>query len=90
MLHPSRPRQQLLVLELVAADRFGAQLFLCDPIRFLRERGWPVNQALAADVEGRRKSVPERGRYERIAQGKDPLCSVDLNVRRLAIPKELG
>jgi hypothetical protein len=78
------------LLELVAADRFGAQLFLCDPVRFLRERGWPVNHELAADLEGRRKSEVERGRYERIAQGKDPVCSVDLNVRRLAIPKELG
>jgi hypothetical protein len=78
------------LLELVAADRFGAQLFLCDPVRFLRERGWPVNQALAGDLARWRKSEPERGRYERIAQGKDPLCSVDLSLRRLAIPKELG
>jgi hypothetical protein len=78
------------LLELVAADRFGAQLFLCDPVRFLRERGWPVNEALAADLQRRRRSEPDRGRYERIAQGKDSLCRVDLNVRRLAIPKELG
>jgi hypothetical protein len=77
------------LIELAADRPFGTQLFILDPVRFLREEGWPVSQSLAAELARRRRTHPEPGRYERIAAGKDPVCRVDLALRKLAIPERM-
>jgi hypothetical protein len=81
-------RLETSVLELVSSRRFGPQLFLVDPVRFLREAGWSVAETLESELAEKRAESPEPGRYERVEEGVDPLCEIDVKFTRLGVPED--
>jgi hypothetical protein len=79
------------VLAKVGEHRFGAQLFLVNPVRFLRESGFGVGEKFAAQLlalPGVRAN-PVRA-YDEIAAGRHPLCQQSLAISSLGLPPGLG
>ena len=79
------------VLAAVREHRYGAQLFLVDPPRFLGEAGFSVGGAFAADL----RALPgvranPAGAYDLIARGRHPLCRMSIRITTLGLPHGLG
>lgn len=79
------------VLAAVREHKYGAQLFLVDPPRFLKEAGFSVGESFAADLRalpGVR--VNPVGAYDLIAKGRHPMCQMSIKITRLGLPHGLG
>ncbi|SRR6266487_383280 len=79
------------VLEAVRAHRYGAQLFLVDPAKFLREAGFSVGEQFASHLlalPGVR--VNPASAYQEIQEGRHPLCRQSIAISSLGLPPHLG
>lgn len=79
------------VLAAVREHRYGAQLFLVDPPRFLSEAGFSVGGAFAADL----RALPgvrgnPVGAYDLITKGRHPICRMSIRITTLGLPHHLG
>jgi hypothetical protein len=79
------------VLAAVRAHRFGAQLFLVDPVKFLRESGFSVGESFATQL----KALPgvrvnPATAYAEILAGRHPLCRQSIAISALGLPRHLG
>jgi hypothetical protein len=78
------------VLEAIGAARFGAQRFLADPVRFLREAGFTVAPAFAKELHelpGVRANP--RHAYDEITAGRHPICRRTIRISGLGLPPGL-
>ncbi len=71
------------ILDAIAAHKHGVELFVCHPLRFLREAGFEVGAALEREL---RAALPldrlPALRYEDVAAGKaTPFGSPQVRVR---------
>lgn len=79
------------VLEAVRTHRFGAQLFLVNPAKFLRESGFIVGELFAAELQDLPGvKVNPAGAYAAIAAGQHPICEQSISIARLGLPPSLG
>ena len=79
------------VLAAIGAARFGAQQFLADPVRFLRESGFTVGPAFARELHelpGVRANP--RQAYDEITAGRHPICRRTIRISSLGLPPGLG
>jgi hypothetical protein len=79
------------VLAAVRAHRFGAQLFLVDPVKFLRESGFSVGEPFATQL----KALPgvrlnPASAYAEILAGRHPLCRQSIVISALGLPRHLS
>lgn len=77
------------VLQVIAETPQGALLFLADPLRFLKEHGFAVDERFAAELTRRLPRLPEvsPGRYEDVRAGKVAMAGWRVRIRSLAIPE---
>lgn len=79
-----------LVLTAIGQHKFGAQLFLADPVRFLTGAGFAVGEVFAAQLRalpGVRTNPLDA--YELILAGRHPLCQTPIVITALGIPADL-
>jgi hypothetical protein len=79
------------VLAAVRAHRFGAQLFLVNPLKFLRESGFIVGEYFATqlqDLPGVR--LNPAGAYDAIAADRHPICKQSITITTLGLPAAVG
>lgn len=85
------------ILKTIEATRHGAELFLADPVRFLREHGFPLTPEAEAEL---RRTLPAVEKtpialYDGIREGRASLGSTETlraryHIRSLAIPHREG
>jgi hypothetical protein len=79
------------ILAAVKARPYGAQRFLVDPVRFLREAGFKVSVPFAAQLNAlpgvRANPV---GAYDEVLAGRHPLCRQPITITSLGLPRGMG
>jgi|SRR5450755_838841 len=79
------------ILAAVKVAPYGAQRFLVDPARFLREAGFEVSGPFAAQLQGlpgvRANPV---GAYDEVLGGRHPLCRQPITITSLGLPTGMG
>jgi hypothetical protein len=79
------------VLDAVRAHRFGAQLFLVNPAKFLRESGFSVGELFVTELQDLPGvKVNPAGAYAAIAAGHHPMCKQSISIATLGLPPGLG
>lgn len=79
------------ILAAVSKARFGAQLFLVDPVRFLRESGCVVGEVFARELDALPAvQVAPAGTYDAIVAGDHPSCQQAIRISGLGLPSGLG
>jgi hypothetical protein len=75
------------ILAAVKTRPYGAQRFLVDPARFLRESGFALGEVFAAQLNGlpgvRANPV---GAYDEVLAGRHPLCRQPITITSLGLP----
>jgi hypothetical protein len=80
-----------LVLAAVREHPFGAQLFIVDPARFLREAGFGVAELFAAQLRAMPGiRVNPVNTYDDVRAGRHPLCRQSIAISTLGLPPGLG
>lgn len=80
-----------LVLAAVREHRYGAQLFIVDPARFLREAGFGVAELFAAQLRAMPGvRVNPVNAYDEVLAGRHPLCRHSIAISTLGLPSGLG
>jgi hypothetical protein len=80
-----------LVLAAVRKHRFGAQLFIVDPARFLREAGFGVAELFAAQLAAMPGvRVNPVNAYDEVRAGRHLLCRQSIAISSLGLPAGLG
>jgi hypothetical protein len=79
------------ILAAIRREPYGAQRFLADPFRFLREVGLEASsglrEALIAVAPGLGQSDDKT--YEEIVAGRHPVCKTAITITTLALPERL-
>ena len=77
------------VLRAIDETPHGALLFLSDPLRFLNDHGFDVDERLAAELPRAlpRLSEASPGPYEDVQAGKVAMAGWRVRIRSLAIPE---
>jgi hypothetical protein len=79
------------ILAVVKARPYGAQRFLVDPARFLREAGFEVSGPFAAQLNalpGVRANPASA--YDEVLAGRHPLCRQPITITSLGLPAGMG
>jgi hypothetical protein len=81
--------QEREVLQAIEETPHGALLFLADPLRFLKEHGFEIDERLAAELARGLPHLPEvsPGPYEDVQAGKVAMAAWRVRIRSLAIPE---
>jgi hypothetical protein len=77
------------VLQAIEETPHGALLFLSDPLRFLAEHGFEIDERLAAELARGLPRLPEvsPGAYADVQAGKVAMAGWRVRIRSLAIPE---
>ena len=77
------------VLRAIEETPHGALLFLSDPLRFLAEHGFEIDERLAAELARGLPHLPavSPGSYPDVQAGKVAMAGWRVRIRSLAIPE---
>jgi hypothetical protein len=77
------------VLQAIEETPHGALLFLADPLRFLTEHGFEIDERVAAELARELPQLPEvsPGPYEDVKAGAVAMAGWRVRIRSLSIPR---